>query len=73
MSILPRTTPNTSLGKIPNLSDSLSRMTDFSFLGTFNMGYEGFSKSLALLCVIAGGTQCKTSVSASLTKQLLMN
>ena len=23
-------------------------MTDFSFLGTFNMGYEGFSRPLAL-------------------------
>jgi hypothetical protein len=23
-------------------------MTDFSFLGTFNMGYEGFSKPLPL-------------------------
>jgi hypothetical protein len=24
------------------------RMTDFSFAGSFNMGYEGFSKPLAL-------------------------
>ena len=48
MSMSPRTTPSTALGKLPNLSDYLCRMTDFSFLGTFNMGYEGFSKPLAL-------------------------
>ena len=61
MSMSPRTTPSTAPGKLPNLFDYLCRMTDFSFLGTFNMGYEGFSKYLALLCVVAGGTQCKTA------------
>ena len=45
-------------------------MTNFSFLGTFNIGYEDFSKYLAILCVVAGGTQRKTSLAAGLTKQI---
>ena len=49
MLMLLLTTPTTELGN--NLSIYLNlyyRLTDFSFLGSFNMGYEGFSKPLPL-------------------------
>ncbi len=44
----PHITPSIALGKLACLSHFFSSMTDFSFLGTFNMGYEGFSRPLAL-------------------------
>ena len=44
----PLITPSTALGELASLSHIFCSMTDFSYLGTFNMGYEGFSKPLAL-------------------------